>query len=317
MNHTSTYPPKSPRPAIGGYRYFFNGQEADNEVLGEGALTGYEFRQYDTRLGRWWGIDRKAAKYSSLSPYHFCADNPIKLVDIDGSDFVVVIDNSGPYNIIRIQMNVYSNTTEAYKQLLPAVDEINSIMKVVTIDDVEYYLYFEIHAIEPDKTAHEDFLIGRPTSDIVSYNASTSASIDNLMGVLFLGTMSGTKQSQTSTNDHIEYVGGEVQGNTIKMYHGPNNENFGNFPQLVSHEILHLLGLSDEGGPFYSPGGRMEYIATPSNYFKMLDISNDDIKNILKFVFLFNGRLSSSSDVRIDYTEDSESIIPNPNIEVK
>ena len=29
MNHTSTYPPKSLRPAIGGYRYFFNGQEME------------------------------------------------------------------------------------------------------------------------------------------------------------------------------------------------------------------------------------------------------------------------------------------------
>ena len=308
---------QSPRYDNGGYRYFFNGQEADGEAYGQGGLAGYEFRQYDTRLGRWWGVDRKTAKYPSLSPYQFCAGNPIKLVDIDGSDFVVVIDNSGPYNIIRIQMNVYSNTTEAYKQLLPAVDEINSIMKMVTIDDVEYYLYFEIHAIEPDETAHEDFLIGRLTSDIVSYNASTSASTDNLMGVLFYGTVSGTKESQESTNDLIRYVGGEVQGNSIKMFHGPSNENFGNFPQLVSHEILHLLGLSDEGGPFYSPGGRMEYIATPSNNFKMLDISNDDIKNILRFVFLYNGRSSSSSDVSIDYTEGSESIIPNPNIEVK
>ncbi len=36
MNFTTTYPPKFSLPAMGGYRYFFNGQEADNEVLGEG-----------------------------------------------------------------------------------------------------------------------------------------------------------------------------------------------------------------------------------------------------------------------------------------
>ncbi len=29
MNHTATYPPKFPLPAMGGYRYFFNGQESD------------------------------------------------------------------------------------------------------------------------------------------------------------------------------------------------------------------------------------------------------------------------------------------------
>ena len=26
-------------------------------MYGEGGLNGYEFRQYDTRLGRWWGLD--------------------------------------------------------------------------------------------------------------------------------------------------------------------------------------------------------------------------------------------------------------------
>ena len=33
MNHTTTYPPQTPRYYMGGYRYFFNGQEADNELL--------------------------------------------------------------------------------------------------------------------------------------------------------------------------------------------------------------------------------------------------------------------------------------------
>ena len=30
MIRTVTYPPKFSLPAMGGYRYFFNGQEADN-----------------------------------------------------------------------------------------------------------------------------------------------------------------------------------------------------------------------------------------------------------------------------------------------
>lgn len=58
MNHTTTYPPQSPRPANGGYRYFFNGQEADNEILGEGALHAFEFRMHDTRIGRFGSIPK-------------------------------------------------------------------------------------------------------------------------------------------------------------------------------------------------------------------------------------------------------------------
>ena len=55
---------------IGGYRYFFNGQEADNEVFGETANFGYEFRQYDSRLGRWWSVDPKWNEYQSVSLYY-------------------------------------------------------------------------------------------------------------------------------------------------------------------------------------------------------------------------------------------------------
>ena len=81
MNHTSTHPPKSLRPANGGYRYFFNGQEVDNEVLGEGALHAFEYRMHDTRIVRFWSVDPMASKYPSLSPYVYCANNPVKLVD--------------------------------------------------------------------------------------------------------------------------------------------------------------------------------------------------------------------------------------------
>ena len=117
MNPTLTYPPQPPRYYSRGYRYFFNGQEADNEVFGEGALAGYEFREYDTRLGRWWGIDQKAEKYPSLSPYQFCEGNPVLSKDLDGSDSVVTIVGTGSEKIITIKMNIYAVSETAYQQL--------------------------------------------------------------------------------------------------------------------------------------------------------------------------------------------------------
>lgn len=47
----------------GGYRNSFNGQEADNKVLGEGRFQNYGFRMYDTRIARFWGVDPLADKY--------------------------------------------------------------------------------------------------------------------------------------------------------------------------------------------------------------------------------------------------------------
>ena len=79
MIRTSTYPPQPPRYDNGGYRYFFNGQEADNEVLGEGVSLSAEFWQYDTRLGRRWNVDPVFKEYES--PYACFAGNPVWLKD--------------------------------------------------------------------------------------------------------------------------------------------------------------------------------------------------------------------------------------------
>ena len=86
MKPLLTYRPKSPDTNIGGYRYFFNGQEGDNEVFGEVANFGYEFRQYDSRLGRWWSIDPKWNEYPGVSPYVFCNGSPVMLIDPKGKE---------------------------------------------------------------------------------------------------------------------------------------------------------------------------------------------------------------------------------------
>ncbi len=66
MKLTATYPLPTSGAHTPRYRYFFNGQEADNEVYGEGSVWGYEFRQYDARIGRWWSVDPLADKYPEL-----------------------------------------------------------------------------------------------------------------------------------------------------------------------------------------------------------------------------------------------------------
>ncbi len=59
------------------------GKETDCE-------TGYSYfgaRYYDpTLLTSWTAVDPMADKYPSLSPYNYCAWNPVKLVDPDERD---------------------------------------------------------------------------------------------------------------------------------------------------------------------------------------------------------------------------------------
>ena len=86
MNPTLTYSPKFTSTNIGEYRYFFNGQETDNEAFGEMANFGYEFRQYDSRLGRWWIVDPKWSEYPGISPFVFCNGSPVMMMDLKGEE---------------------------------------------------------------------------------------------------------------------------------------------------------------------------------------------------------------------------------------
>ncbi len=62
--------------------YLFNGKELDEET----GLYYYGARYYDPRVSIWLSVDPLAEKYPSLSPYNYCANNPIKFIDPDGME---------------------------------------------------------------------------------------------------------------------------------------------------------------------------------------------------------------------------------------
>ena len=78
-------------------RFTFTGKERDEE-------TGYSYfgaRYMDHDLmTSWLSVDPMADKYPSLSPYNYCAWNPIKLVDPDGRD-VWELTNDGKLNWVK------------------------------------------------------------------------------------------------------------------------------------------------------------------------------------------------------------------------
>ena len=70
--------------------YTFSGKEKDVE-------TGYGYfgaRYYDSGLSIWLSVDPMSDKYPSMSPYTYCANNPIILVDPDGRKFDDVVDKA-------------------------------------------------------------------------------------------------------------------------------------------------------------------------------------------------------------------------------
>ena len=67
-------------------KYLFSGKELQDASIGGTILGLYDFgaRQYDPVIGRWLKQDRYACKYASISPYVYCINNPIKLIDPTG-----------------------------------------------------------------------------------------------------------------------------------------------------------------------------------------------------------------------------------------
>lgn len=79
-----------------GVRYTFSAKEKDTE-------TGYSYfgaRYYSSDLSIWLSVDPKSDKYPSVSPYVYCANNPVRLVDPNGEEISTHTDKDG--NVLAV-----------------------------------------------------------------------------------------------------------------------------------------------------------------------------------------------------------------------
>ena len=73
-------------------RYRFNGKE--EQSFASLPYIDYGARMYDPCTARWLSQDPLAEKYCSVSPYAFCNNNPVNIIDPDGMD-IAVFNTSG------------------------------------------------------------------------------------------------------------------------------------------------------------------------------------------------------------------------------
>ena len=135
MIYTATYPPKFPRPAMGGYRYFFNGQEGDDEVLGEGALHAFGYRMHDTRTGRFWSVDPLAGKFPWNSVCAFAENRVIDGRELEGLETVRF--GGDVVNFTGMAKAQVKTTLKRYKDYHHGNISVSEIMSVS--NDREYW----------------------------------------------------------------------------------------------------------------------------------------------------------------------------------
>ena len=86
-------------------RYKYNGKELDR--MHGLNLLDYGARWYDPLLGRFTTMDPLCEKYYSISPYAYCANNPVRYIDPDGKK--IKIPKQSQTQVLQM-INTYSKT---------------------------------------------------------------------------------------------------------------------------------------------------------------------------------------------------------------
>ena len=110
--------------------YKYNGKELDTKK----GLNWYDYgaRHYDATLGRWFVVDPLAEKYYAWSPYAYCFNNPIGLIDEEGKAPLKVL--KAVWNVGKRAYKTYKksgklNVKQAFKdEALNIVDNVNTLL---------------------------------------------------------------------------------------------------------------------------------------------------------------------------------------------
>jgi len=109
------------------YRFGYQAQEAENELLGLGNASFFKHRISDNRIGRFFAVDPLASEYPFYSPYAFSGNRVIDMVEQEGLQ-------PAKANVhLDLKHNVNTNETI-----------IHGIRKIVPIEGGEQYDVYRV-----------------------------------------------------------------------------------------------------------------------------------------------------------------------------
>ncbi len=203
----------------------------NNNIDNETNYTYFGARYYDSDLSSWLSVDPLASKYPSLSPYNYCANNPVILVDPDGRDYELAINHDSRTITIKASYYTQSGNTNEYNSALQSVQVWNkqsgNYNYVVGKGDnaVQYSVNFDLQVIQVDNPYKEG------NKDRAKYIDNSEKITPNQSSNIYQLLPDSDLNLDSNTN------GITVSGNVIKVKNSRANSCTG------SHEVGHSLGL--------------------------------------------------------------------------
>ena len=121
--------------------YTFASKERDEES----GLSYFGARYYSSDLSIWLSVDPMSDKYPSLSPYVYCANNPVKLVDPNGEEWENELSKKTALTIIysnsnKIELSSYmEDPPKKDKGLVQKVENFLNNLDHKTIGNADNY----------------------------------------------------------------------------------------------------------------------------------------------------------------------------------
>ena len=202
-------------------RYRLAGKEEQRFGIGAGTLdlhlSDFGARYYDPFTCRWTTRDPLAGKYHSLSPYNYCAGNPVNLVDPFGTEY----RRKWRKNTVTVSATIYTSKKDYPVASKAAKYWNNRKGDEYNTDGRKYAVKYNISVEQI-----EEFVL---SGNIGKYNTLTvepSGSLKNKQGVSLAG----------STNSKI----GKIRIDEQYAVYKPGTKQ----PSSTgAHEIGHLLGI--------------------------------------------------------------------------
>jgi len=266
-------------PKVSGNRHRFNGKE---EITDDASpYIDYGARTYSPALRGWLSPDPLADKYFDLSPYAFCADDPVNVVDPDGKEGIKTVDANGNVVItsnvvvlLKDKREIQENSSLKQRTRINKANERLEKRNIERLNTIKDYLTSEFPTSKASDGTSVSFVfniipeyVSNPA--MITTKDARPLSLKNGIPVETPDRIEGSFGSGIALSAVIGQGGsGAALGQTTGGFFVTTND-FS--PRTIAHEIGHTLGLDDNWPN--SNGGLMDYPAGP--------LSTDDIDRII------------------------------------